>query len=126
MIPGIQSKMKNCIYKCCNQKLSYNGSNTSNLKKHLEGIDKKELSAAEAFRKRAAEDNHEDPPTEKVKVQMDIRKIFSNVFLQKAFETAVVWLVVKQDKSFQLVETKDFQELIHLLNHRAKIFKDNA
>ena len=61
----------------------------------------------------AAEDNHEDAPPEKVKVQMNIRRSFSNVFLNKAFENAVVfWLVVKQDKSFQLVESKEFQELI--------------
>jgi hypothetical protein len=60
MIPGIQSKMKNYFCKFCDQKLSYNGSTTSNLKKHLKEIDKKELSATEASRKRAAEDNYED------------------------------------------------------------------
>jgi len=66
----------------------------------------------------AAEDNHEDAPPEKVKVQMNIRKSFSNVsnvFLDKAFENTVIWLVVKQDKSFQFVESKDFQELIFSL-----------
>jgi hypothetical protein len=115
MIPGIQSKMKNCICKFSNQKLSYNGSTTTNLKKHWNEIDKMELSSAEASRKRAAEDNHEDAAPEKVKVQMDIRKSFSNIFLNKASENKVVWLVVKQGKSFQLAESKEFQELIFFI-----------
>jgi hypothetical protein len=47
---------------------------------------------------------------------MDIRKSVSNVFFNKAFENAVVWqLVVKQEKSFQVVESKEFQELIFFI-----------
>jgi hypothetical protein len=102
--------MKNCICKFSNQKLSYNGSNTSNLKKHWREIDKMELSAAEASRKRAAKDNHEDAPSEKVKVQIDIRKSFSNVFLNKAFENEVIWLVViSKTNPFSLLNQKSFK-----------------
>jgi hypothetical protein len=46
---------------------------------------------------------------------MDIRKSFSNMFLNKASENKVVWLVVKQGKSFQLAESKEFQELIFFI-----------
>jgi hypothetical protein len=59
-----------------------------------------EISATDVSRKRAAEDNQEDAPPEKVRAQMDIRKDFSNEFSNKALGNTVVQLKLIKTNHF--------------------------
>ncbi len=122
-VEGSNSKLKNVYCSICDRKLSYNGSTTTNLLKHLNQKHQEKIKV----------DNEATIAIEKSNdnvanaIQSDIREHFSKpIYSNELFNEAVIRLIVKQDESFLLVESKEFRNLVHLLNPKAKLFKADA
>lgn len=127
-IQSVTSKLKNVSCNMCSKKLSFNGSTTTNLLKHLNQQHKDKLHTNSAAKKRSFEDRSEDEDNimTKLHYQTDIRESFANNFSDESFQDAVIRLIIKQDESFLLVESREFQKLVSILNRKAKLFKADA